>query len=166
MWQYDDEVLDDACDCTLPQSLEGLVCAAWEANCLAKSESEIFYDCKDCLLRKAIQAAQDESVFDYGLGRDDYGNDVLYFDILGRGQVSFHVFWDWDDPIRELIPEYPYEWTEERNDTFDTIPVTPVNAIITVRANGISRGQAHNIFVRAGLDPEFIDNPSLLARCV
>lgn len=156
-WQYDDERLDDDCDCVIPQSLEGLVVAAWEANCLAKSETELYYDCKDCLLRKAVRAAQDEAVLDWGVSRD---GSILYFDIPGRGQVSFHIFWDWDDPLWKIVPEYPHEWTEERNYSFGPAWVKPINAVITARSNGLTQGERHNLLVRAGMDP-IQDKPDL-----
>lgn len=146
--------LAEFCEDALAGSFERLIVAAWEANCLAKSEGEFWYEAKDHLLRHAVIRAADEAVLDWGCS-----NGILYFDIPGRGQVSFHIFWDWHDPIWRKTEKYSHSWTEERNYSFEPhwIPIHCVK--IALRDwNGenqrkMTAGEIHNMCVRAWIDP-------------
>ncbi|MBI4133421.1 hypothetical protein HY478_02295 [Candidatus Uhrbacteria bacterium] len=132
-----------------------LVVEAWRVNCFAKSQSEDWYVAKDVLLRIIASRAGDalpEVCLGWGVGEDEQGDGVLYVDLAGYGQVSFHLV-QWESGFSGALPRYEWGWTGIPNDTFEFSPVAPVDVRINARANGVERGELHNQFIRAGLDP-------------
>ena len=66
-----------------------------KANNVAKA-LEKNYDLKDRYIAQAIKLAKGLGNVTVSLGiDDDLGMDIVYFDIKGYGQVSFHSFKDW-----------------------------------------------------------------------
>lgn len=138
-------------------NFEKMVCQAWWVNCQAKQSFMSWYDIKDALLRALVSRAPKEAPAEWGLGFNENGREVLYFDLPGHGQVSFHVFWEWE--ILADVPRYPFGWTEVRNVKFGWRPLRRCHLMINLRDyrngnhGGWSRGEIHNQFVRTGLDP-------------
>ena len=151
----------------LAQPVDVLARGAFEANCLAKDEGEVWYDVKDALLRtfvnriRKISPSEETGILAWGIGQDDGGSDVLYVDLIGFGQVSFHVFWNsWNGNVEgvENIPDYPFRWTEVRNGCEIHFSHPSNKEISQATADFLEgkewRGEVHNLFVRAGKNPE------------
>ena len=94
-----------------------IIMAAYHANVLAHNGYEGFYRVKSYLLEHVCEnRIWVKKPYDcYGIGGDEYGNAVAYFDVPGCGQVSFHLVSTHYD---ENVPSYPFEWCETRNDRF------------------------------------------------
>jgi len=134
----------------LSQPMETLAREAFKANVLAKEVDQGWYEIKDVLLRTFVSRAkkaavpENEGVVAWGLGQDDLGQDVLYIDLIGYGQISFHVFWE----NMEGIQDYPYKWTEILNEE-----ALEFGGSMQVDRAAHSGGHLHNLLVRAGVAP-------------
>jgi hypothetical protein len=112
------------------RTVSSLVRAAFLANAWAKGWCYSWYGVKDFLLKEIVLraiVAPEEEILAWGLGQDEWGGDVLYIDLPGFPQVSFHVFWDDGKNVEgivwSLVPQYPFEWTDERNETYEFCPI-------------------------------------------
>ena len=85
---------------------EEIIRTTYKINILAKEESYMWYEVKDFLLRKFVELKP--GFLCWGVGKDQCENYVLYVDLPGIGQVSFHVFWK--EKELDQLPRYPYEW--------------------------------------------------------
>ena len=128
--------------------------AAFEANWLAKEEDHDWYTVKDILLKEFVRL-NPQYLF-WGMGSDDGGNNVLYIDLPGFGQVSFHVFWDYDDEDVEELFAYPFQWTGVCNDK-DLLESPRIIWVLSpeeeLNWGNFSPGEKHNFFVQVGADP-------------
>lgn len=144
------------------QPLDCLARHIFIANCRAKQDNYGWYEVKDVLIRTFIVRAsraspENEGIISWGLGADGCEGDVLYIDLAGYGQISFHIFLDGED--MKGVPNYPFGWTEIRNDLdifFQQVGVEEALAELKSFRNGESqfaKGDIHNLLVRAGMSP-------------
>ncbi|MEG0873290.1 MAG: hypothetical protein RSE00_04925 [Clostridia bacterium] len=85
-----------------------IVEAAYEANFNAHFSCDHYYPIKSWLLEQVV-LLWDSEKDSYGINKDeDNMGNVLYFDIPGNGQVSFHLVDTQIDP--KTVPKYPYAW--------------------------------------------------------
>lgn len=136
-WELDDEFVEDPALRDLHQILAGEISpefaqqvivfaeravangpehiarATFLANGWAKEESEAWYYVKDFLLRAFVAQAPEYLV--WGLGEDDWGSPVIYIDLPGAGQISFHLSYSWTGKELKKLPSYPCGWTGVRN---------------------------------------------------
>jgi hypothetical protein len=157
--KLDSPVRDYPLENILKGSLSELVKEAWRVNILAKEESEDWYDIKETLLRKIAEKASLYPGLSWGVGYDER-IPVLYIDLPGHGQISFHLPF-WTDKQLEDLPEYDFGWTGIVNDSFEKNNIDPVIALINRRSAlngnqyGFSRGEIHNQLVIAEINPEW-----------
>ena len=83
----------------------------------ASTALEENYKVKDAYIAQAIEAAKGLGNVRVSLGSDPYlGMSIVYFDIKGYGQVSFHSFRDWEN--YKNLPEG--EWNGIRGGSLRT----------------------------------------------
>jgi len=162
LWREGDSIRDFPLGALSKGRFKSLILASWWVNTEAKMEDYAFYEIKDALLRAASARAPEGIT--WGLGQDETGGEVLYFDLPRRGQISFHVFFE--DEVRDNLPQYPYRWTGVRVYESNLCPVKAATARDALRdlRNGNHRGwtvgEVHSLFVRAGLDPALVYSPN------
>ncbi|MBR0083305.1 MAG: hypothetical protein IJP93_04405 [Bacteroidales bacterium] len=95
-----------------------------DANILAKkyrgsTYSDHYYDEKEDLLVNLIGLCREgeDILYGYQYTDDDYAyiNAVMYFDLPGCEQISFHCHLETAEA--ETLPKYPKEWDGQRNST-------------------------------------------------
>ena len=130
---------------------EELVRLAWRANIAAKEEDEAWYDLKSTALERAVDWitwGDHEGILAWGAA-----DGILYFDVTGYGQVSFHLVSSWWQPDewweKYDIPQYPYPWTGVPNEEF----VFRYNSVPEMDEK-LSAGEHHNLLVRGGRLPQ------------
>lgn len=113
-----DEIVNGLCGTSRTKDFRtNIIMAAYHANLLAHNIDETFYSIKSYLLEYVFkEKLWGEEPYDcYGIGYDNFGNDVAYFDVPECGQVSFHlVATEYDSDV----PEYKYKWSGTRNNQF------------------------------------------------
>lgn len=97
-----------------------LIMGAYYANILAHNGNPSYYLLKSKLLEYVFinNIWGNEPFNSFGIGEDEYGNEVAYFDVPQCGQVSFHLVstnYDEND-----VPRYNLEWCREVNEDFPT----------------------------------------------
>ena len=147
---------------------------AWYANRLAKNDRlsrdgrRAWYAHKANALRAVLDAAPDPALVAYGTGQDPNGTPLLYLDLRGIGQCSFHVLLDQSDALRTIwrrIPAYPFRWigqgmlTWPRLNTLD--PSRLVGLPAQYQAGLLDYASAHQLLVRAGLSPALLQAPAV-----
>lgn len=144
------EIAESFIDLALDQPAADLALAAFEANTNAKFSDYGWYEVKDLLLRKFVARAVEspKGIVTWGVGYDEDGACVLYVDLIGYGQASFHVFWSDED--LEGVPDYPLTWTGIRNES--ELVFQQVSVLESLQAEG-GPGEVHNLLVKAGLEP-------------
>lgn len=139
-----------------------VVIRLWKVNWLAKSDNHDWYKVKTNLvfeLLARLLAGHDEAVLAWGVGLDRFGRAVLYVDLIGYGQFSFHIWW-LSKAVLVALPKYQFEWTGIARRGCERRAVSPESAQITLRGflSGLYRellpGDVHNICVCAGVSPE------------
>lgn len=95
-----------------------------DANIIAKkyrgsTYSDHYYDEKEDLLVNLIGLCREgeDILYGYQYTDDDYAyiNAVMYFDLPGCEQISFHCHLETAEA--ETLPKYPKEWDGQRNST-------------------------------------------------
>ncbi|MBU0899014.1 MAG: hypothetical protein KKB03_03860 [Nanoarchaeota archaeon] len=139
-----EEVLD------LP--INDIVKEIWNVNSLAKTDSYSWYDIKNLLINYFSEIAPNSSL-NYGIGYDDWDNEVLYIDLPNVGQISFHLF---GSEIE--APEYKNSWTGIRNEEVEDKPLNTIDAKINLKTylqnnsqSGFSSGEIYNMLLRANI---------------
>ena len=96
-----------------------IIMAAYYANLLAHNEDVRFYSIKSYLLEYTFsnELWGEEPYDSFGIGTDDYDNEVAYFDVPNCGQVSFHLV---DTYYGDETPDYLLKWCETPNLEFPT----------------------------------------------
>ena len=137
---------------------------AWETNRRAKcsidhKERSSWYSAKAAYVA-ALCVLHDQAIIQRGIGTDCDERAVVFFDLYGIGQVSYHVFPERDcmlaASMSQLAP-YPFPWVGRGWTWWPLYQPLTVSAVATVpqhyHAERLNYATAHTDLVRAGLSP-------------
>lgn len=147
------------------------------ANQMAKSDDRLeslFYRIKDLILAKMVMCAMIEAPPDsWGAKKDRGGMYVLYFDVPGLGQYSFHMpRFSFEGKILGggIIPPYKGDWKSEYNrESFTPMTLERAHELAKTPASPLSlrdlqqileekpysNTELHDFYVRAMGHPQF-----------
>ena len=137
---------------------------AWETNRRAKTapdhkERSSWYSAKAAYVA-ALCVLDDQAIIQRGIGTDCDQQAVVFIDLHGIGQVSYHVFPERDcmlaASMSQLAP-YPFPWVGRGWTWWPLYQPLTVSAVATVpqhyHAERLNYATAHTDLVRAGLSP-------------
>lgn len=140
--------------------IKKIVELTYQVNKAAKEDfinSGYFYSLKELLIGIALTKAHEGELKEgyWGFNYDENGGIVIYFDLIGIGQISFHM------PGFEYIkypfdvPLYPHRWVGPRIEEPKEDVIHPVDFLISAKEGNIADRATRDDGLKMAAHPSF-----------